>query len=51
MRGLGCSETKVHTKIHVSDYIFDKLELYVKQKLEKVTETFMEKVFVKQASL
>lgn len=53
MRWLGCSETKVHTKVHFSGYIFDKLELHVKQQPEKVRETFMEKVkvLVKQTSL
>lgn len=43
MHGLKCPEPKVHTKIHFSDQAFDKLELCVKQKPEKVTETFMKR--------
>lgn len=51
MHGLGSSETKARTKIHFSDCVFDKLELYVKQKIEKVTETLVEKVLIKQTPL
>jgi len=51
MHGLGCSETKVHTKIHFSDYISEELGLCAKQKPEKVAEPFLGKVLVKQASL